>query len=520
MTSEYRRQHPVAAISRTIKAIRRNFLTFIIALLAGQSGGEDSQFDATFLFIVLGAMLVWGVVSWFRFMYYIKDGALWIEQGVFVRRQLYLPQERIQLIDFKSDFIQRMFGLVSLRVQTAGGSQDTEISALNREEADWIRDELRPDSVETEQEGSTYDSNAEKPSETTDEASSETSAASSSTSAKPRERKGSIIRDRVDLPFRDLLLAGVTSASLGIAFSIIGTILAQFDQVLSESQIMVYMKEFIKTDFGFIMTILVFLLLVSLILAFLGTVIRYYGFNVTKYDQEIVIERGLFERSTVTIPFRRVQAIRFQEGIMRQPLGYGALLIDSAGFAEEAGQTTMLFPLIRKRNVEKMIQRLVPDFDYEIEASSPPFRAMRRFLLPKTLFFVLLSTFLSIFWEAGIYLFALLPLIWFWGYLQYRDTAFAFSRKGKLALRYRNISRTTVLMNKERIQDLQIEQNPFQRRGKVGDIQVSAASGPSGVKFTVQNMADRVIETFKQWFSGKEQSSQIQATQTHLPDWR
>ena len=261
MTSEYRRQHPVAALSSTLKAIRRNFITFIIVLWAGQPGGENSQFDATFLLILLGFMLIWGVVSWYRFLYYLKDGALWIEQGVFVRRQLYLPQERIQLIDFKSDFIQRMFGLVSLRVQTAGGSQDTEISALTKDQAEWIRSTLRADQQEEAVEEDAGTLNADGASSATEK------------QAEYGPAKSKVL-DKIHLPFKHLLLAGVTSASLGIAFSVIGAIMAQFDQVLSESQMLRYVESFISTDFGFIATILAALILVSLILAFLGTVIQ------------------------------------------------------------------------------------------------------------------------------------------------------------------------------------------------------------------------------------------------------
>ena len=510
MTSEYRRQHPVAALSSTLKAIRRNFITFIIVLWAGQPGGENSQFDATFLLILLGFMLIWGVVSWYRFLYYLKDGALWIEQGVFVRRQLYLPQERIQLIDFKSDFIQRMFGLVSLRVQTAGGSQDTEISALTKDQAEWIRSTLRADEEEefVEQQSAAEQAGSVSP---------DSDPAAAKTAGKSK------VLDRIHLPFRHLLLAGVTSASLGIAFSVIGAIMAQFDQVLSESEMLRYVEGFISTDFGFIATILAALIVVSLILAFLGTVIRYYDFSVTKYKNELVIERGFFERSSITIPYHRIQAIRFQEGIMRQPLGYGSILIDSAGFAEENGQTTMLFPIIRTDKVKEFINRLVPEYNYELQAGTPPRRAMRRFLIPKTIFFVLLFSGVSFIWDPGIYSFILLPLIWYWGYMQYRDTALAFTGSGKMALRFRQIARTTVLLEKRRIQDLNVSQNPFQRRGKVDDIQITAASGPNGVEFAVENISNSLTRQFWSWFSGDSlyyESTQLSGEKlTRIPSW-
>ena len=88
-------------------------------------------------FIILS--LIIGIISWLRYTYRVEDGELRIESGVFVRKKRYIPFERIQSLDFSEGILQRPFGLVKVRVETAGssGSQDAEavLTAITKAEA-------------------------------------------------------------------------------------------------------------------------------------------------------------------------------------------------------------------------------------------------------------------------------------------------------------------------------------------------------------------------------------------------
>src|SRR5690606_18797558 len=64
-----------------------------------------------------------------------------IEQGVFLRKKRYIPFERIQSISISQGIVQRIFGLVKLNVETAGGGlgeTEAELTAITREEAKRI----------------------------------------------------------------------------------------------------------------------------------------------------------------------------------------------------------------------------------------------------------------------------------------------------------------------------------------------------------------------------------------------
>ena len=469
---------------RTLLAIRQNIIPLIIAIFAG-SGGEDSFINLTYAGIFMVLLLGWGVISWMRFIYRVKDGALFIHQGVLVRKETYLPKDRIQLIDVRSSFLQRMFGLVSVRVQTAAGegAEKVEINSVTKEEAEVIRKTLRKKKKEetefsrTQTAGTTADSHSEKITEEPD----------------ANEEKE---LDTISLPAKHLVIAGLTSGSFGIAFSILGTLFSQLDTFISDSEIKAYLESFIRSDEMFIITIIALMLVASLILSFAGTLIRYSRFRVTRYEEELVVERGLFERITVTIPYHRIQSLRFKEGIMRQPFGFGTLYIDSAGYAGESGQSNILFPLIPRNKVATFIHRFLPDYEFEMAAAQPPARSLRRFLIPKIIFLAILEGLLYYFTDLWIIGIVAVPLALYLGYLQYRDAAFAFNRSGDAIFRYRSLARVTAIAGREKLQQCSFAQNPFQRRSAVGNIEVTVVSGREGRLLSVPHLDISTLEQF------------------------
>src|SRR5690625_6254182 len=83
-----------------------------------------SQSEGFSIWIWLGGgaafLLTAGFLNWWRFLFKIEDDTLHIKRGIFVRRDLYMTRDRVQVIDITSGIIERAFGLVRLTIQTAG----------------------------------------------------------------------------------------------------------------------------------------------------------------------------------------------------------------------------------------------------------------------------------------------------------------------------------------------------------------------------------------------------------------
>lgn len=88
--------------------------------------------------LIIGA--VYALLRFWRFYFYVQDDELVIEQGVITKARTNLPFDRIQNINLEQSIVHQIFGVVKLKVESAG-SKDTELEflALHRDTADRLR---------------------------------------------------------------------------------------------------------------------------------------------------------------------------------------------------------------------------------------------------------------------------------------------------------------------------------------------------------------------------------------------
>lgn len=460
--SEFERQHPVAAVSRAFALIRGNLITILIFLFVG---AQSENFP--FLWWIgggFGLLLILGVANWWRFLYKLDGDTLHIKSGIFVRKNLYLTKDRIQVIDITSGIIQRMFGLVKLDIQTAGSSsRQAALDAVTLEKATEINRNLR-------QISSTDSINNDEISETAED--------------KTEEYK------RVELPHKELLIAASTSGSFGIALSILATLFSQIEPLISESEIFEYFFNLLpsQTDAVMIISVIIIFVVFAWLISFFSTLFKFGNFVLVVKPKEIVISRGIFEKKRVTIPYNRIQAIHVTEGVIRQPLGYASIHLESAGYGDEKGTgSIVLFPLIQKKNILSLLDNILPDYQKEIEGVTPPPRSIRRYIFRSSMLITVLTA--TAFWwlSLNLWIWILPALSVLWGWLKYKDAAIA---RGEdiFALRSRGISKSTAYVKKNRIQDLTVIQSPFQKMRNLCTVIVYVASGDRGKSFSVHDI--------------------------------
>lgn len=459
--SDFERQHPVAAVSRAFTLIRGNFITILVFLFVG---AQSENFP--FLWWIAGGfgfLLIMGILNWWRFLYKVEDGTLHIKSGVFVRKNIYLTKDRIQVIDVTSGIIQRMFGLVRLDIQTAGSSsRQAALEAITREKAKEINWILREDSESASGNGLPFDS--------------DTVPAEDSITIK--------------VPYKELLIAASTSGSFGIALSIIATIFSQLEPLISESEYFEYLFSLLpsQTDTIMIITIIVIFVLFAWFMSFFSTLLTYGKFQLEVKKKEVVVSRGIFEKKRITVPFNRIQAIHITEGIIRQPLGYASLHLESAGYGDDKGTgSIVLFPLIKQKNILPLLNEVLPDYEKELNGIKPPSRSLRRYLIRSALPVSVVTAALYWFLNFNIFIWVLPAASIFWGWLKYREAAVGWG--GDIFLmRSRRLSKSTAYIKKKRVQDATIIQSPFQKWRNLCSIQMYVASGDQGKSFTVRDI--------------------------------
>lgn len=460
--SEFERQHPVASVSRAFGLIRGNIITILVFLFVG---AQSDNFP--FLWWIGGGfafLLIMGVANWWRFLYKMEGDTLHIRSGIFVRKDLYLTKDRIQVIDISSGIIQRLFGLVRLDIQTAGStSRQAAIDAITKVKAMEINRTLRD--INTDIEGLAQES------------------AEITTS-------DSEVLKKLEIPHKELLIAASTSGSFGIALSVLATIFSQIEPLISESELFEYLFGMLPTQTDAIMiAIIVFIFIVfAWLLSFFSTLFTYGNFKLIVKKKEIIISRGIFEKKRVTIPYNRIQAIHVSEGLIRQPLGYASVHLESAGYGDEKGTgSIVLFPLIRRTNILQLLNDVLPDYEKEMPGIKPPRRALRRYIFKSS--FPITVTVGALYWFLGLNLWIwLIPMIsLFWGWLKYRDAALAWG-DDILLFRSRKLSKSTAYIKKKRVQDAIIFQTFFQRYRNLCSVQIHVASGDRGKSFLVEDL--------------------------------
>src|SRR5215218_4416290 len=202
MSSEAHHLHPAAMLIDAIKTIRRWVSAFVIPGIAVLASSGFSM--RTVAFILFGALLatalagLWGFLSWRATTYEVSGGAFRLRWGVLQKNERTIPLDHVQSIDTVQGIVQRLFGVVEVRIETAGGGAsepDASLPALDRAAAEALRREIegsRRESAETETAGPT------------------------------------VLRR---LGMRELLLAGATSGQIGVALSLIAVASQLFDDL-------------------------------------------------------------------------------------------------------------------------------------------------------------------------------------------------------------------------------------------------------------------------------------------------
>ena len=486
--SEPRRQHPVAALTNVLRILREMLIPILIILIVGGGGERPLMQNLVGLGFLVTILLGWGILSWIFYSYRIEEDELRIEYGIFVKKKLYIPRHRIQVIDVTAGPVQRLFGLVSLKVQTAGETKpEAEISAVTRQTADQIRETLMPDEA--------VDAEADDHSQAFG-------------------TRNNILSSRY-ISRKHLLIAASTSGSFGVVLSILGTIFAQADHVVSESEIEAFVEQAAQSGTQILIIAAIIMVILAWLLALLGTLIRFAGFTVSKKKDELIIQRGLFERKTMTIPYKRIQAVRIVEGILRQPFGYATLYVESAGYGDEGGQSTVLFPLIHRSRINEFIEEMVPEYADTADLTKPPPRAVIRYMIKTSLPVLIISGIITLASAGGYYLLGLILPAILWGVLRHKDARIGSTDK-TLIMRFRRLARTTAFIKKYRIQSADTSSTFFQRRRDLISVSATVASGSSGSTFTVDELDLSYRSAFINWLveRRKSQSTKVAEART------
>lgn len=468
--SEAKRLHPAAILFNFLKVIRE----FLFAIILGFITFRNESF---FYFILIASVLIilmisYSVASWYRYTYRIEEDELRIEYGILIRKKRFISINRIQSIDLTASVIHRFLKLVRVKIETAGSGLGSEASltAVKLSEGEQLRSELKRERVSADQTEEVVENQAPV-------------------------RK---------ITFKRLFLSGTTSGSIGIIAAIFAFVFSEMEQFIPDNIYESTINWVIGLSIVILIVLGVLVLILLWVLGIAGTMIKYGNFTITKNEKELFITRGLLEKKQLTIPLSRIQAVGIEESLIRQPLGYVTVFAQIAGGSMRKGEEfpTVLFPILKKSEVEDFLQEFLPDYASQHDSMTLlPKRALKFYLFRPMLPVVFLL--------AGVWYF-LPQFIWvpvafligasILGYLRFKDAGYHLTGE-RLTISYRRVSKMTMLIYHRRIQSFEKKQHKLHLKQKLASMKLSIIAGLGGQHFPIKELEEKDVDLLSDWYS-------------------
>ncbi|WP_229053698.1 PH domain-containing protein [Aeromicrobium sp. Leaf350] len=338
-----RRTHPLTSVVLGLGWSAAAIVGLVSSLVQG--GGFESWGLIALPVAAVGGVVVGSIIGWisWRFtLFVINDAEVKVDSGMLWKKSRRVPFERLQSVDIHEPFVARLFGLAELRLDSAGGSESrTAVRYLRLTEAQ----ELRALLVRRAHARATG----------TPEESSGDVAPPPDALAPPLEVVAEVPPSRVvigTLLSLDLL-AAVTAAVLAVAASIwFAEPLAFFGGLLGAG--------------GWAVQIVG------------SRVLDQWGYRLSRVPHGLRVERGLFTRTSETIPFDRVQGVAVVEPLVWRQLGWRQVLVAVAGAggqgeSGEQDKAATVLPIADPELARLVVDLLVPGAVEQLdERHTPP----------------------------------------------------------------------------------------------------------------------------------------------------
>lgn len=96
------------------------------------------------ILVVVGIVVAMRVVSYKHLYFIVGPEEFTLCSGVFSKKRVHVPYQRVQSIDQRATLLQRIFGVCTVLIDTAGGASNKAITVpyATKQQAEWLRAEL------------------------------------------------------------------------------------------------------------------------------------------------------------------------------------------------------------------------------------------------------------------------------------------------------------------------------------------------------------------------------------------
>lgn len=432
---------------------------------------------------ILAAVVVGGfaarVLDWGRRTYAFDGAELRVESGIVGRSLRTLDVARIQQIEIRRGFLQRLLGLSVVRVETAGSASEPEVElrVIAHADATDLRSAVRA-----------AKSALARPDAALDPSGPTRAPGVDAVAPEPI----------LTVPARHVVLASVTGvrllvlpAVLAAAAQLAGDISDRFwDWLARRLDLVGETAAPLLADGGAAGTAWVVGIalvsgatLVAATAAAVTGLLRDGDFRVDRVEGDLHVSRGLLSTRESLVPLKRVQLVAIRSNWLRRMLGFATVEIRSAGGSAGRGGSVTI-PLLPISDVERFLGEILPDMPELPPLVAHPRSALRRTLVRRVTRAALLAVVIGagLSWggwltpRSAVPLVALVGLGAVRGIAEFRALGHAVT-DAIVVSRHGGLSLTTSVGPLNKVQGVERRAGPFQRRLNLASLDVHVA-GP------------------------------------------
>ncbi len=343
------------------------------------------------ILVVVGIVVAMRVVSYKHLYFIVGPEEFTLCSGVFSKKRVHVPYQRVQSIDQRATLLQRIFGVCTVLIDTAGGASNKAITVpyVTKQQAEWLRAELynRKNHLAAVAAG-VVGTAVTVPGAPSASAAASPAAPAASPAVAPApgiaagaaapgapasvgqpafgnvldigsqawdEVGGLFAGAGVDtgrvtyeygLTNKELFLTGLSgSTSAGLILlglivgllQLVGTAFELFGDAANSvvaSAVSYATSQAMGAVVGLVVVPFIVVLLVLWLLSALGTCVSYCGFKARRRDNRIEVEYGLLKHSFQGLAVDRVQSVSINQTFIRRLLGYCEISLGKIDAAE------------------------------------------------------------------------------------------------------------------------------------------------------------------------------------------
>ena len=473
---EERGLHPLTLLYNAL----RNSPAFAISLYYGLVQKESGEwFYSLIMIIILFTLLPSLVLNFIFFKFRITDKEIYINSGIIAKKKRVIPLTKVQNVNLSQNFLQKLFGLTRVQIETAGDIQaEGVLEFVSNKDADSISNIIK-----------LYQSNIEKQQETNFQLEDNFVLTTSSQDEELFQMSLKDILIYGAMRFRPLfLIFGFWLYSTLQQFSVLNN---QMNDFLEENVENLRGMDIIQLSL-FVVGSIILIFLVSWIMDIIWTANIHYGFTLKNEKNKLIINSGFLNKQMLTIPFKKVQQISIISNIVKQKFGFYSLRLYTAGFGLQAKGNDLAIPNSKLDKVYDVIDK-IKNYRIPYEFNQISKKSIRRAFVRYSLILLTITALILFKDIYGLFILVLLPILYYFAFLDWKNRGYYFD-DNTLFIKYGVIIKKINIISANKIQIMRIKETFFQRRLGLATLILDTAAVAAGSETIIRDIDKDVAQ--------------------------